>query len=110
MSRTKQWPWDKSASEELPPLEVVDRDPSLDPQIVQYCRELGVTPQVSPGLDQAGPPVDGDGDERYAVGDELGHGGGGVVYLAADRSLRRTVAIKVLKSDHVSEPVRVQAF
>lgn len=81
-----------------------------EPQIVRYLRDIEVEPQVSPGLDELGPPIDGIGDGRYALGDQLGRGGGGVVYLGADRSLRRTVALKVLSPAHVSDPVRVQAF
>lgn len=113
MSGTKQWPWDKLALEDddAPVMAGLRVDPSTtEPQLVRYLREIGVVPQVSPGLDRAGPPVDGEGDGRYAIGDQLGRGGGGVVYLGADRSLRRTVAVKVLSPELVSDPVRVQAF
>lgn len=113
MSGTKQWPWDKAGSAEPPVMaEVPDPDlaPATEPQIVRYCREIGVMPQVSPGLDGGGPAIDGEGDGRYAVGEQLGRGGGGVVYLGTDRSLRRTVALKVLSPDHVGDPMRVQAF
>ena len=112
MSGTKRWPWDKpGAEDDLPAMAGLRVSPSTtEPQLVRYLREIGVVPQVSPGLDRAGPAVDGEGDGRYAVGDQLGRGGGGVVYLGADRSLRRTVAIKQLSPDHVSDPIRVQAF
>jgi serine/threonine protein kinase len=112
MSETKRWPWDKPGQEgELPAMAELRASPgTTEPQIVRYLREIGVTPQVSPGLDRAGPAVDAEGDGRYAVGEQLGRGGGGVVYLGADRSLRRTVAIKQLSPDYVDDPVRVQAF
>ncbi len=111
MSGTKRWPWDKPGADEPASMAELRTDPSsTEPKIVRYLRELGVTPQIGPGLDGAGPPTDGDGDGRYAIGEELGRGGGGVVFLGADRSLRRTVAIKQLSPDHVSDPVRVQAF
>ncbi|MCY1054516.1 serine/threonine-protein kinase [Nannocystis sp. SCPEA4] len=111
MSGTKRWPWDKPGEEE--PLVMAELRPSVtgsEPQIVRYLRDIEVEPQVSPGLDELGPPIDGHGDGRYAVGDQLGRGGGGVVYLGADRSMRRTVAVKVLSPDHANDPVRVQAF
>lgn len=111
MSGTKRWPWDKPGADEAAAMAELRVDPgTTEPKIVRYLRELGVTPQIGPGLDGAGPTVDGDGDGRYAIGEQLGRGGGGVVFLGADRSLRRTVAIKQLSPDHVSDPTRVQAF
>jgi serine/threonine protein kinase len=107
MTETKKWPWDKASLDGA----MGPGSRSLtEPQIFAYCRDLGVSPKVSPGLDPRGPPIDADGDGRYAVGPELGRGGGGVVYLGTDRSLRRSLALKVLSPDHVTDPMRVQAF
>ena len=109
MTETKKWPWDKGSSDSG--LIAAGGSHSLtEPQIFKYCRALGVSPKVSPGLDPGGPTIDGDGDGRYAVGPELGRGGGGVVYLGTDRSLRRSLALKVLSPDLVTDPTRVQAF
>lgn len=109
MPETKKWPWDKRASDSGP-IAAAGSNTLSEPQIFKYCRDLGVSPMVSPGLDPVGPTIDGEGDGRYAVGEELGRGGGGVVYLGTDRSLRRTLALKVLAPELVTDPMRVQAF
>ncbi len=48
------------------------------------------------------------GWDRYAVVDFVGEGGMGVVYRAIDRQLRRTVAIKFLRSRDPTEIARFQ--
>ncbi len=109
MIETKKWPWDK-ASLEAVAQSLADAGTKTQPQIFAYCQDLGISPKVNPGLDPAGPSLDAAGDGRYALGRELGRGGGGVVYLGADRSLRRSVALKVLSPELVTDPIRVQAF
>jgi serine/threonine protein kinase len=109
MSETKKWPWDKPSRDSGPATHDARRA-ATEPQIFAYCRDLGVSPKVSPGMDPSSPALDADGDGRYAIGRELGRGGGGVVYLGTDRSLRRSVAVKVLSPDLVTDPMRVQAF
>lgn len=108
MIETKKWPWDKSSLENM--AQAIGRAAQTQPQIFAYCHDLGIAPKVSPGLDPGGPSLDDAGDGRYALGQELGRGGGGVVYLGADRSLRRSVALKVLSPELVTDPTRVQAF
>ena len=109
MIETKKWPWDKSSLESM--VQAIGRvGGQTQPQIFAYCHDLGIAPKVNPGLDPGGPSLDAAGDGRYALGQELGRGGGGVVYLGADRSLRRSVALKVLSPELVTDPTRVQAF
>jgi len=109
MIETKKWPWDKSCLESM--AQTIGRAAAqTQPQIFAYCHDLGIAPKVNPGLDPGGPSLDDAGDGRYALGQELGRGGGGVVYLGADRSLRRSVALKVLSPEMVTDPIRVQAF
>ena len=48
--------------------------------------------------------------DRYTIESKLGEGGMGVVYRARDTHLNRTVAIKVLPADKVSDPERRTRF
>jgi len=79
-------------------------------RLSELCRRMGVEVEIGPGLASDAPPIRGGRDERYAIGRELGSGGGGRVYLATDRDLRRSVALKVMQEAHASDPQRVQAF
>jgi len=46
--------------------------------------------------------------DRYEVVEELGRGGHAVVYRAHDRTIRRDVAIKLLRSDALSDELRAR--
>ena len=61
----------------------------------------------------AGTPAPHELPERighYAILDEIGRGGMGVVYLAEDLSLGRRLAIKVLPPDLATDPARLRRF
>ena len=47
---------------------------------------------------------------RYAFGDEIAHGGMGVVYRATDTALGREVAVKVLQPDLTGHPEALRRF
>ena len=47
---------------------------------------------------------------KYEIQSEIGRGGMGIVYLAHDTMLRRTVAVKVLSPQLAADPTFVQRF
>ena len=47
---------------------------------------------------------------KYLIHEELGHGGFGTVYRALDTTLHRTVALKILDADKLSDPGSVERF
>ncbi|MDO5025238.1 MAG: Stk1 family PASTA domain-containing Ser/Thr kinase [Trueperella sp.] len=47
---------------------------------------------------------------RYEIGDLIGRGGMAQVHLGYDTRLSRTIAIKILRSDHISDPTFVARF
>jgi len=47
---------------------------------------------------------------KYTISRRLGAGGMGIVYLAADSELKRTVALKVLSQDRANNPILVRRF
>jgi eukaryotic-like serine/threonine-protein kinase len=68
---------------------------------------LGATLEVS---DSASINTGTDFGPRYHVQSLLGSGGMGKVYKARDRELDRTVAIKVLRPDLMTDPMAMQRF
>ncbi|NLP44317.1 MAG: protein kinase, partial [Peptococcaceae bacterium] len=48
--------------------------------------------------------------ERYEIGDKIGAGGMAIVYKAKDTLLNRTVAIKVLREQFVSDEAFIRRF
>jgi len=47
---------------------------------------------------------------KYTIGKRLGAGGMGTVFLATDDSLKRTVALKILKKEQAENPTLVRRF
>ncbi len=68
---------------------------------------IGATLEVS---DSASINTGTDFGPRYLVESLLGSGGMGKVYKARDRELDRTVAIKVLRPDLMTDPMAMQRF
>lgn len=49
-------------------------------------------------------------ESRYLVGEEIGHGGMGVVYEAWDTQLQRRIAIKILRKEERAKPNSLPRF
>lgn len=84
--------------------------PATRTRLAQFYSAYGIEPTVNPGLDRDGPALDGPGTTQYAVGQAIGEGGAGHVYLGVDRDLRRSIAIKVLHDKHRTNPLLLRAF
>ena len=74
-------------------------DGVLDGPAAEAARELGLI-SLAPGT-ELGP---------YRIEAQIGAGGMGEVFRAADTRLHRTVAIKILLRDQVAEPARKRRF
>ncbi len=82
--------------------------PALIKSVVDVAEEPADAPAPQrPSPDRAGglPTVRG-----YELLSELGRGGMGIVYLAVQRHLRRSVAVKMLPSDQPADPLDVARF
>ena len=77
----------------------------IDPRAAETA--FGATIEVS---DSASILTGADFGPRYHVESILGSGGMGKVYKARDRELERTVAIKVLRPDLMTDPEAMQRF
>ena len=77
----------------------------IDPHAAETA--FGATIEVS---DSASILTGADFGPRYHVESVLGSGGMGKVYKARDRELERTVAIKVLRPDLMTDPQAMQRF
>lgn len=70
----------------------------------------GVNPPKNPNVEQA---PDHDSEQRlgeFVLHEEIGRGGMGVVYLATQDSLNRTVAVKILPMASVLDPRQITRF
>jgi len=84
---------------------------SIDPAETPDNRHLDSRPAPADGEDEGtrpGPRLPG--SERYSLEQKLGEGGAGVVWLARDQVLHRTVALKVLTSGFEEDGSQVQRF
>ena len=70
---------------------------------------LPASPEPTGARGRAGGPADSVG-ERYELGPRLGAGGMATVHLAADRSLGREVAVKILHPDLVGVETAIERF
>ncbi len=89
-------------------VEVLEDVADLDPQYADVEARLErlrerVAGATSPSLAMAA-------TDRYALREEIGRGGMGIVYLATDCELERAVAIKFLPSELAASPEAVRMF
>ncbi len=86
------------------------RRPATSTRLAQFYSAHGIEPTVNPGLDRDGPALDGPGTSQYALGQAIGEGGAGQVFVGADRDLRRSIAVKVLHEKHRTNALLLRAF
>jgi DNA-binding response OmpR family regulator len=89
------------------------RETRLREQVEALKREIGVVRPASRDTAQREPPVLAAGElfaNRFEIAEEIGAGGMGTVYRALDRELGEQVALKILRSELVTDAASVERF
>jgi len=89
------------------------REARLREQVEALKREIGVARDTPRETAQREPPVLAAGElfaNRFEIVEEIGAGGMGMVYRALDRELGEQVALKILRSELVSDAASVERF
>ncbi len=93
--------------------QVRERETRLRDQVEALKREIGVVRNTPRETAQRSPPVLAAGElfaNRFEIAEEIGAGGMGTVYRALDRELGEQVALKILRSELVSDAASVERF
>jgi tetratricopeptide (TPR) repeat protein len=89
-------------------IEALEDLADLDPQYADVEARLERLRESASGV--TSPSLAMAATDRYALREEIGRGGMGIVYLANDRELERAVAIKFLPSELAANPQAVKMF
>ncbi len=89
------------------------REARLREQLEALKREIGVVRETARDTAQREPPALAAGElfaNRFEIAEEIGAGGMGTVYRALDRELGEQVALKILRSELVTDAASVERF